>query len=76
LSSNHQPNTSLSFPLLSKQILTSPLCATQRLSNLDLTHSEDAGEWFSHVRVVDHMLDFPIGENEIYWKVPAVKDNG
>jgi hypothetical protein len=63
-------------PVHEVPILISSPCATQRLWNLDLTHSEDNGEWFSHVCVVDHMLDFKTGENEIYWKVPAVRDDG
>lgn len=51
----------------------------QRLWNFDLTvltHEKNGDEWYKNVRVVDHMLDFEIGAHEIYWKVPALKDNG
>ena len=51
----------------------------QRLWNFDLTvltREKNGDEWYKNVRVVDHMLDFETGSHEIYWKVPAFKDNG
>lgn len=48
----------------------------QRLWNFDLTvvtREKNGDEWNKHVQVVDHMLNFSVGEHEIYWKVPDIK---
>jgi len=73
--SSRTPNRSLFGEIISTNLRRHQ----QRLWNFDLTvltREKDGDEWYKNVRVVDHMLDFEVGAHEIYWKVPAFKDNG
>ena len=48
----------------------------QQIQDFALVHWENGEDWTSRVRTVDHYINSTKGIDSLYWRVPAVKNNG